>query len=958
MLAAADAVAHAHKRGIIHRDLKPANILAGENGETIVIDWGLAKVIGEDDAAASLIEIAPMPEDGLQTVAGAVFGTPGFMAPEQARGEELGPPGDVFALGACLYQLLVGKPPIAGRSATEAIAHSMVRRITPVAQAAPHAPVELVAIVEKAMQFDEHDRYPNAGRLAEDLRSFLTGQVVAAHRYTRRERITRFAKKHRAPLSVAALAFVGVAIVSWISVHRVLVERDVANVARAEAELQRTQVLTANAKLVERADQLTITRARALIDTNPTEALAVLKELKPTSTRILEARSIAASAVMRGVPWAMNAEGEPRRLAVDANVSHLANITADGTIHVYDLERRRTMFERMYARGADAQWVAGGKLLLTKGDAVEMLDPRNGSIERLPDVPGSYHAEVSDDGLHAAVLGSHGELGVLDVQTHAYTPLWANHDVKGVSIAPDFTWVAAYDNAGMVVLKPDGTQLVERKGKILLEGNTNSQIGIFDMSEKKIRVWELDLLKGATWHEDPLPQAEQEFPLTGYYREGIYHVVESAGVHHYKNGKLTFTTPLTEFNSTMLHDIAENIEIDASRDGTLHLVGGPYDIHIRMPIPLTSPHLAGRKGQSRFVAVGTGIVLIYDLADMLPKLYEKSGETAAMFLDDDTLLMWPDNVTNFYTRDLKTEKVTEFKHDFFPGTVARAVDPKLGRALLVTPTPDGQTQLVELAKPDRVKLYGKGKTMEARFADKGFLVAHDADPRVLYSEHDDSFRELIKVEGGVQSLVTMPNGRFAALGRSGELVRGDLQGGTVERTHVQLDANTFLGTDTHDQVLIVTGKQLFVWDTGLRTLAEMPRAPVMTEKVRGGLVVVMDNNAVVLLDDAGKQHDIVGPATTTPWIGNDFVATAGTGGQLSIVELPSLVRWTVPQLYTTSSALLVGAPTKRRLVQAAMPYVAVFDLPEIKGDLAAWLEEKTNAFESKDGIVSWPWLRP
>ena len=109
LLSAIEAIAHAHRRGVIHRDLKPANILVGELGETVVIDWGLAKVIGEDEPEPVSGEPQiPTAADSLQTQVGAVFGTPGFMAPEQARGEELGPRGDVFALGATLYQLLAG----------------------------------------------------------------------------------------------------------------------------------------------------------------------------------------------------------------------------------------------------------------------------------------------------------------------------------------------------------------------------------------------------------------------------------------------------------------------------------------------------------------------------------------------------------------------------------------------------------------------------------------------------------------------------------------------------------------------------------------------------------------------------------------------------------------------------------------------------------------------------------
>ncbi|HSD88299.1 MAG TPA: serine/threonine-protein kinase [Kofleriaceae bacterium] len=83
VLAAIEAIAHAHKRGVIHRDLKPANILVGELGETVVIDWGLAKVVGETDPEADPLEtLAPAAADSLQTQIGSVFGTPGFMAPE------------------------------------------------------------------------------------------------------------------------------------------------------------------------------------------------------------------------------------------------------------------------------------------------------------------------------------------------------------------------------------------------------------------------------------------------------------------------------------------------------------------------------------------------------------------------------------------------------------------------------------------------------------------------------------------------------------------------------------------------------------------------------------------------------------------------------------------------------------------------------------------------------------
>jgi serine/threonine protein kinase len=153
LLAAIDAVAHAHRRGVIHRDLKPANILVGELGEIVVIDWGLAKVIGEDGDRPGTVIAAST--ESLRTQMGSVFGTPGFMSPEQARGEELGPRGDVYALGAILYQLLAGAPPHSGTSATEVIVNTGSRAVTPVNVVAPGAPRDLVAIVGKAI-YEHH----------------------------------------------------------------------------------------------------------------------------------------------------------------------------------------------------------------------------------------------------------------------------------------------------------------------------------------------------------------------------------------------------------------------------------------------------------------------------------------------------------------------------------------------------------------------------------------------------------------------------------------------------------------------------------------------------------------------------------------------------------------------------------------------------------------------------------
>ena len=964
VLAALDAVAHAHKRGIIHRDLKPANILVGENGETIVIDWGLAKVIGEEDADAGDGMIIPTAADSLQTIAGAVFGTPGFMAPEQARGEELGPRGDVFALGATLYQLLVGRPPIAGKSATDAIASSIQRKIVPVAEAAPSAPVELVAIVEKALMFEPKDRYQNAGGLAEDVRRFLTGQVVAAHRYTRRQLIARFAKKHRAPLSVAALAMVSLAVIAWIGVHRILVERDSANSARADAESERSQVLKVNSQLLEHADQLLVTRARALLETNPTESLALLKELRPTSARLAEGRAIAQAAVHRGVPWALRAEGEPRTLAVDGDVRHLAELTKDGTLHVWDLDNHRLLYERMYQRDAEPSWITGGKLLMLRPDGGEQLDPRTGATERISQVPPSHRGLASADGSRVTVLAISGELGMFEVATRTWTPLWPGHVADSFEIAPDASWVVATDKHGVIVVSATGKVMFQHAGNYLLESTSAHSVGMFDMSApKEAHVVEIDLEPTPTLHDDPLPLRDKNFPVAAYYRAGFLHVVTASSILHYRAHALLYSTAMTEFNSFSIHELGNGVEVSASSDGSLHFTGTGLDGRINVPVPLTSPHLVGRAGSTRFVAAGTGVVLVYDLADIAPQIIPKNGEDNVEFLDPDTLLLWPDDMITFNVRDISTGEVHPIKHEFRLGTVTLSIDPPTGRILFAEPSGQNQRTLVLVQKGhyDQIKRFGAAGRLLARFAKVGFLAAHDNDPRVLYTAHDDGeFTELAKVDGGVQSLMTLDNNRFAALGRSGELIRGSFAGGPLERIHVDIDANAFLGIDRAGHVLVVTGTHVLAWDVTLRPYAELPRAASAIERVSGGLLAVLDNNAAYLVDDAAKLHEIVPASQVQPTVGGDgtWLASAGSGGQITVVELPSLVRWTLPQVYTTSATLLVGSPTKRRLAQGMRPQLALWDLSEVAGDFAGWLDVRTNAFENADGFVSWPWLRP
>jgi tetratricopeptide (TPR) repeat protein len=236
VLAAAEAVAYAHERGIIHRDLKPSNILVGPFGETVVIDWGLARIDGGliDDIVG-----ADPAGDPLSTCQGSVLGTPLYMAPEQARGEPATRRSDVYAIGAILYHTLTGLPPVAGDEVDVILERVARADVRPLTEVAPRLPGDLIAIVERAMAIAPELRYASAGDLAADLRRFQTGQLVGAYSYSRRDLARRFVRRYRAAVTLAALFTIFLGVGGTLSVRRVVIERTQAEVERARADRER-----------------------------------------------------------------------------------------------------------------------------------------------------------------------------------------------------------------------------------------------------------------------------------------------------------------------------------------------------------------------------------------------------------------------------------------------------------------------------------------------------------------------------------------------------------------------------------------------------------------------------------------------------------------------------------------------------------------------------------------------
>jgi serine/threonine protein kinase len=258
-----NALAYAHARGVVHRDLKPSNIMLGDFGEVYVMDWGIAKVLGDDPApAAEETALSASPAGGVPlarvltarepeadlTQEGAIIGTPVYMPPEQATGRvnEIDRRSDIYSLGAVLYEILTLRPPFdRGGDYLDLLIRVAQGDIpTPEKRAPQRAragkiPRELAAVAMKALARKPADRYPSVEELRRDIERFQEGRAVSAKDDTRWEQVVKFAKRHPGLTAVSLAAAVLLAVVLGFSFHINIQARLDAERALAELRTER-----------------------------------------------------------------------------------------------------------------------------------------------------------------------------------------------------------------------------------------------------------------------------------------------------------------------------------------------------------------------------------------------------------------------------------------------------------------------------------------------------------------------------------------------------------------------------------------------------------------------------------------------------------------------------------------------------------------------------------------------
>jgi len=330
VIAVAEAIAYAHGRNIIHRDLKPANVIVGDFGETVVIDWGLAKDLTGAKASAATSGPFQLRRDDDLTADGSILGTPAYMAPEQERGEHVDQRADVFAIGAMLWELcaLQRVPPSEAR-----YRHRILCRagIDP----------DLATIIDKALDPDPDRRYGDAGALAADLKAFKSGARIAARTYSLFATLAHWTRRHRVTAISGAAVLAIAAAAAVLYVRSVTTERDRADAAAIRAESAKNAVLEANRATEVAYHRLSLKNAALLLASDPSAAwdalngyrgpdqeLASLLRAKAQGLGVAKVRASAhKDTVYRTEPLS---DGRLLSISEDGTI---ATTTIDGTSH-------------------------------------------------------------------------------------------------------------------------------------------------------------------------------------------------------------------------------------------------------------------------------------------------------------------------------------------------------------------------------------------------------------------------------------------------------------------------------------------------------------------------------------------------------------------------------------------------------------------------------------------------
>jgi WD40 repeat protein len=428
VLVLARAMAAAHAQGIVHRDLKPGNVLLAGDGTLKITDFGLAKEVGSETTL---------------TPAGVTVGTPGYMAPEQARGEMVGPAVDIYALGAILYELLTGRPPFVGDTPMAVVLQVLHKAPASLRQLRPGVPRDLAIICLKCLEKEPERRYARAADLASDLECWLENRPIRARPAGQLERAVKWVRRH--PLPAALLFFLALSLVLGSAVSTYF---GVTAMSRA-TEAQRALAQAEQAAEAERwqrylAEIAAASNALQLHNIGPTRRAL---EAAPAGYHNWEWHHLhgqldSARAVLRGH------DGPVWALTFSPGGKQLASIADDQTVRVWDTATgKEVVILRAPVKDFDGvRFSPDGSQLVTGGGMVRLWDAATGDLrwEVAVGKGSAPYAIWSPDGRLLASSEGDGLLHVRDAATgHEVFQKESDPYFHAVTFSPDSRYVAA-----------------------------------------------------------------------------------------------------------------------------------------------------------------------------------------------------------------------------------------------------------------------------------------------------------------------------------------------------------------------------------------------------------------------------------------------------------------------------------------------------------------------------------
>jgi tRNA A-37 threonylcarbamoyl transferase component Bud32 len=945
LLAVADAVAHAHARGVIHRDLKPANVLVGELGETVVIDWGLAKIVGEPDADGPGPVVPRRAAAGHETTAGTVLGTPGFMAPEQIRGGATDARSDVYALGACLYAVLAGTPPQA--AATEPripdrAVRGATRRLPDVVAGVPP---DLVTIVEKAMATEPAGRYLDAGGLSEELRRFLTGQLVASHRYGAGQRLVRWLRRHRALVAVSGVALAILIAVAVIAVSRIIDARE-----RTLAALSRER---------ERADDLIVAEASSRVDTDPTLAIATLLELRADSPRWASLGPVVAAARGRGVAVGYPGHGPGTvrvQFAPGANDSRVLT-SGNGTVRLHDLARRSSTL-LVESDVVYAEWA--GPLIAVSGRALapRLIDPATGAEARI-DWPAEIHYLHGCGAGGAVLLGDeHGKVAAVDTSRGLPLgpPVALPVTLAATSLvtSPSGAWLIANGHTRSQLLRREAPGAMRWTVARELAGDPGAFA--WDAGETRLLysqgrdTVELDLatMTERRWAGVYAPEhgyagaRRVGLDIDGYELRWLDDDGTSRRGERVDGGQ--GQSLATAGDAAFV--LVDRRTIAIKRDATRHV--------LRPPVEVTQ--IAVAAGGRYLIGINAAAVLGWDLETVVPARAEVPSAGHFSFVAGDLAVAVGEVGEGSLDRPvyryqlgadpfrIAVERIggvpAERAVVFLPAGVVVGVDP----AGVVTPvTPPVPREIARISQ-----------------------IAGAGPDRALVGTASGEIHLVTPTESTL--LATMParvlglaarDGWTAAVANDGTIWRRDPAGRTA--TVREPEAWSEIAITARGDAVFVAGEQLKRWPTSGApvTVAPLPQGLGAIYAVAGDRVAVSTADGVLHLHDPerGTFEPVLTAATDLAFAADGSRAVARIDDGIVAVDFATGGHWTVLDRIDIGSGWLALSPDGATLLvgertPGSPERVDRFSLAE-PADLRAWVRGATNARRTVRGAIEW-----